>query len=304
MPIPPLVELAAGPFALTLCPEIGGSLVRCRGWGRELLRPASDADIAARDPLRFAAYVLVPFSNRVRDAEFTFEGRRYRLARNFGREPNAIHGNGWQRAWRIERAGPSAAVLALGHDPARDGADAWPFAYEAAQSYRVADDGFAVDLHLRNADGRRMPAGIGLHPFFPLTPATRLTAALGGVWRNDACNLPAAHIPLPPAWDFGAGQPVAPLSLDNCFTGWRRKAVIDWPERRLRLTIDASAALRSLVVFVPRAHDYFCVEPVSNINDAFNLAASGTPDTGLVVLAPGESLDATIRFRFTALSPA
>lgn len=304
MPAPPLLHLHAGPFALTLCPEVGGGIVRAEGWGQELLRPARDVAVAARDPLRLAGYVLIPFSNRVGNAQFTFDGQTYRLARNFEPEPHAIHGNGWQRSWRVARADDRAAVLVLSHDPARDGAAAWPFAYEAEQDYRLTDDGFAVELRLINKDARRMPAGIGLHPFFPLTPATRLTARLGGVWQNGANKLPSSHTSLPPAWDFAHGQPAAPLSVDNCFTGWDQTAVIDWPDRRLRLAIEASSDLRSLVIFVPQAHDYFCVEPVSNINDAFNLAAQGVPDTGVIALAPGETLVARIRFRFSQINPA
>jgi aldose 1-epimerase len=304
MASPALLELQAGPFALALCPEVGGSIVRAEGWGRELLRPAKPAAIVARDPLHLAAYVLLPFSNRVRDARFTFEGRTYHLACNFPPEPNAIHGNGWQRAWQVDRATAGEAVLSLAHDPGRDGAAQWPFAYRATQRHTLTDDGFQVRIELCNADARSMPAGIGLHPFFPLTPATRLTARLTGVWQSDAAKLPAAHVSVPPAWDFAAGPPVAPLSLDNCFTGWDQAAVVDWPDRHLRLALEASSNLRSLVVFVPRAHDYFCVEPVSNINDAFNLAAAGVADTGLVILAPGEILSAEIRFRFQLVSPA
>ena len=304
MTAPPLLHLHAGPFALTLCPEVGGGLVRAEGWGEELLRPARDVAVDERDPLRLACYVLIPFSNRVRDAQFFFEGQTYRLARNFGSEPHAIHGNGWQRAWHVAQASDREAVLALSHDPARDGAAAWPFAYDAEQVYRLTDDGFAVELRLTNRDRRRMPAGLGLHPFFPLTPATRLTARLGGVWQSDAQKLPASHTSLPPAWDFAGGQPVAALSVDNCFTGWDQSATVDWPDRHLRLAIEASSDLRSLVIFVPQAHDYFCVEPVSNINDAFNLAAQGVADTGLIVLAPGETLAAQIRFRFARINPA
>jgi len=304
MTAPALLDLHAAPFALTLCPEIGGGIARAEGWGQELLRPAREMAVAARDPLRLACYVLVPFSNRVRDARFAFDGHTYRLARNFGSEPHAIHGNGWQRAWQVARSDGREAVLALSHDPARDGAAAWPFAYHAEQAYRLTAEGFTVGLRLTNRDARRMPAGLGLHPFFPLTPATRLAARVDGVWLSDERKLPAKHASPPPAWDFTKGQPVAPLSVDNCFTGWDRQAVIEWPDRHLRLTLEASSNLRQLVIFVPQAHDYFCVEPVSNINDAFNLAAEGVPDTGMVILGPGETMAAEIRFRFQQINPA
>jgi aldose 1-epimerase len=291
-----LVRIAAGPFAVELSPAAGGSIARWQGWGRDLLRPTPAAAIAARDPLGFASYVLIPFSNRVRDARFGIDGQQYQLAPNFPPEPHAIHGNAWRRAWRLAHADAAAARLELSHEPARDGAASWPFAYAAAQTLTIGEAGLEVQLALTNQDARRMPAGVGLHPFFPLTAVTRLTAGPAAVWQNDAQNLPAQHTAVPAAWDFRHGEPVAALSVDNCFTGWNGRAVIDWPDRRLRMTIEASSALRNLVLFVPRAHDYFCVEPVSNVNDGFNLAAAGVPDTGVVVLEPGQTLDARIRF--------
>ncbi|HEX9464663.1 MAG TPA: aldose 1-epimerase [Alphaproteobacteria bacterium] len=301
---PPLVRLAAGPFVAELCPEVGGSLARFVGWGHDLLRPVSDADLAAREPRRLGCYPLIPFSNRVREAQFIFDGERYRLARNFLPEPHAIHGNAWQRAWQVDRQAADAARLVLVHDPARDGAAPWPFAYRAALDFQLAAEGLTVRLSVENTDRRRMPAGFGLHPFFPLTTGTRLAARLEGVWLNDERKLPESHVALPPAWDFTSPAPVPPLSVDNCFTGWAGAARLEWPDRGLRLDIDASAALGNLVIFVPQAHDYFCVEPVSNVNDGFTLAAAGVANTGVVALAPGETLAGEIRFKPALLSRA
>ena len=93
------------------------------------------------------------------------------------------------------------------------------------------------------------------------------------------------------------GLPVAEAVLDNAFTGWRRQATIIWPEREARLAIDADPPLGFLVVYSPAGEDYFCVEPVSHCTDAFNLAAQGRGDTGMLTLEPGASLSATVRFR-------
>ena len=300
---PELVRLAAGPFTAELCPEIGGSLTRFQGWGIDLMRPAHPDALAARDPLGMSCYLLIPFSNRVGDARFTFEGRTYELAHNFAREPNAIHGNAWQRAWRLETATATTTRLTLSHDPGRDDAAAWPFAYHAALEAALDADGLILRLMVENTDARRMPLGLGLHPFFPLTAATRLTARLGGVWLNSERMLPERHVPVPPVWDFSHGAPAAPLKVDNCFTGWDGTAVLEWPERRTAMTI-AAADLRNLVVYVPTAHDYVCVEPVSNVNDGFNLAAAGVADTGVTVLEPGEKKAASVRFRPRQISRA
>ena len=55
----------------------------------------------------------------------------------------------------------------------------------------------------------------------------------------------------------------------------------------------ADSACRYLVLFNP-AGPHFAVEPVTNANDAFNLASRGI-ESGVRTLAPGETLEATLR---------
>jgi len=54
---------------------------------------------------------------------------------------------------------------------------------------------------------------------------------------------------------------------------------------------------------VPPGKPFFCVEPVSNRNDGINMLAKGHADTGVVVLAPGERLQGSVRFSFARLGP-
>jgi aldose 1-epimerase len=85
--------------------------------------------------------------------------------------------------------------------------------------------------------------------------------------------------------------------LDNAFTGWHRQAAITWPERGARLLLDADAPLGFLVVYSPASADFFCAEPVSHCTDAFNLAAQGRADTGMLTLEAGASVSAVLRLR-------
>jgi aldose 1-epimerase len=59
------------------------------------------------------------------------------------------------------------------------------------------------------------------------------------------------------------------------------------------LDIEAEAPLDFLVLYTPPGEPFFCAEPVSNITDAFNRLEEGT---GCMVLAPGESRSARVRF--------
>jgi len=106
---------------------------------------------------------------------------------------------------------------------------------------------------------------------------------------------------LPPAdLDPAKGLPIAGRSMDNAFSGWQRRAVIDWPERATRLIMTATAPLGVLVVYIPPGEDYFCAEPVSNITDAFNLAHE-RGDTGMLIVAAGDSVMAKVTLRPEAL---
>jgi aldose 1-epimerase len=294
---PEILSLHAGDLSLDLVPETGGSIARFRMGVVDLMRPSSKDAVAEGLPRSLASFPLIPFSNRIKTGVFAFDGKTYELAKNFGDHPHTIHGNAWQRPWRVEVARPTYVHLVVEHDPARDGPESWPFAYRAAQIFRIEPKQLEVTITIRNQDRRPMPVGIGLHPYFPRTPDVRLTALCNGVWLNSGDMVPLEHVPVPEKWDFGSGRALQGVDVDNCFTGWDGAVRIDWPARHRGMIIDSSETLRNLVVFVPPDRDYFAVEPVSNVNDGFNLMASGVPDTGVTVLRPGETLGGTVRFR-------
>jgi aldose 1-epimerase len=82
--------------------------------------------------------------------------------------------------------------------------------------------------------------------------------------------------------------------LDNCFAGWDRRAVVEWPERGARVVVTAESPLDFLMVYSPPGRDFFCLEPVSHAIDAVNLTAAGRTDVGFRALEPGGSLRASI----------
>ena len=89
--------LEGGDYRLTFDAE-AGALVTGLSWrGLDLLRPPPRG---SRAPLESAMFPLVPFSNRLSD-EPIVEGARASLPRYIEGEPFAIHGFGWQRAWKV-----------------------------------------------------------------------------------------------------------------------------------------------------------------------------------------------------------
>jgi len=92
---------------------------------------------------------------------------------------------------------------------------------------------------------------------------------------------------------LSAGVAIDSVPLDNGFTGWSRRAVIDWPELGARLVVTAESPLDFLTVFIPPDLPFFCVEPVSHATDAVNLGGPSA-DVGRRQLDPGATLRASI----------
>lgn len=293
---PHRIRLRRDAAILELAPAAGGAITRYArddgGGPVDLLRPASPEAVEERVPTRMACFPLVPFSNRVGYGRFTFRGRSIELPANFPPEPHAIHGHGWSAPWEVLDRTEDSATLEYRHH-----ADAWPFPYRVRQRFQLAPDHLAVSMEVRNEGDESMPVGFGWHPFFVRTPETRVTATVDRVWLAGDDALPERLIPVPEGWGLADGLKPDGLSLDNNFLGWDGHARIDWPEREAGLELEVEGPFGVLVLYTPAGEDFFCVEPASNSIDAFNLAAGGREDTGMLVLDPGRSVSGSMRLR-------
>ena len=279
------ITLRQGELGVTLAPGIGGSIAGfwsdARGTALDLLRPTSADALSRGDPGGLSSFPLVPWSNRIRAGRFTFGGKRVDLTPNL--RGHAIHGLGHRMSWTVMDRGLSQAVLEHRH-----AAGEWPWSYRATQRIALTPAGLDVEMVVTNDSETTMPAGLGWHPYFPRTASTTLHARVTGLWLTDSEILPTVCVTPPPDRDPRRGLAVDRVALDNVFVGWDQEAVITWPERRARLRLTARGALATLVVYTPPGEAFFCAEPVSHITEAFNLAAAGQLDTGMLRLAPGE----------------
>lgn len=285
----PLVDLSDGIASATVAPAAGGALAsfcwRLGGRKIDWLRQAEPRALSERDAGAMSCFPLVPYSNRVRRGRFRFGTRNVGLQVSAA-DPHYEHGHGWRSPWRVEKRRPSWLRLSYCHAP-----DAWPWHYEAVQEIGLADGALYVRLILRNLSDAPMPAGFGLHPYFPAPPDTKFTAGVAAMWETDSEVLPTQLVGAAGRLD---AIDVRSREFDNVFTGWSRSARIDWPGASLRL--EADPPLDFLVLYTPAGEPFFAAEPVSNVTDALNLASAGQSGTGLFELEPGESRSTDVRF--------
>lgn len=270
------VVLAADGWRAGVDPALGGALLSLSHGGRDVLRPAPAMPAG---PLDAACFPLVPYANRIAYGRFAHDGIDHEVRRNFGEHPHSLHGVGWQRTWRIVALSEAGTTLAHDHPGDAD----WPWPYRAKQRVTLSRAGCEIKLSLTNLADAGVPAGLGLHPYFPLESDTRLTACADCVWLADATMLPVEPAPADHFGDWAAGSAIAGHALiDNAYAGWDGVAEIADGAGVVRI---AATGARAFHLYRPPGAGYFCVEPVSHLPDALNRE-------GFVVdmLAPGETL--------------
>ncbi|MCE2658586.1 MAG: aldose 1-epimerase [Rubrivivax sp.] len=273
---PHALELRAGELRLAVRPDLGGCLAGL--WLGELpvLLSAEPLSMASVRPS--ASYPLVPYSNRIGYAHFRWHGHDVRTRPNFGSSPHSVHGVGWQRPWQVDEATDTQVRLSLDHRPDAD----WPFAFSCEQRISLSADVLRLDMSITNTDTRTQPAGLGWHPYFGKRARSRLHAEVSQRWESDA----STELPTRRVAQSGIDGDIAHLAFDHCFEGWTGAARIRDEKLSLRLT----SSLPYLVVYTPQTKPYFCVEPVSHVSNAHQMAEPLAH--GLRELQPGERFSA------------
>ena len=272
------VELRSGDLRLALRPDVGGGIAGLWLGDLAVMRSREPGDV--QGPRSGASFPMLPYCNRLGYCRFRWGGHDYTTRPNFEGSPHSLHGVAWQRAWTVESASGTEAVLVCEHAPDAD----WPFAYSARQTFTLTPTTLEMRIDVTNKAAQPAPMGMGWHPYFPRRSRSRLHIELTDRWESDATQLPTRRVPQP-----GIDADVAHLNFDHCFDGFTGVARIRDEKLSLRLT----SSLGRLVVFTPPERDYVAVEPVSHVSNALHMADPAAH--GLVTLAPGATQSAWMK---------
>lgn len=298
---------------LSVVPEAGASIANFDGlfdgvW-LPLMRPTAADDIASQNVSQMASFNLVPWSNRIVDHAFTFQGKRHNLRPNTP-QGFSIHGDALRRPWRITEQHETSVTCAL---HSRDFSDFnFPFPFSASIAYNLSANEFRASFALTNLHVDAIPAGFGFHPYFNrgfgasaqdevvvqfnargiYPPLPNMQAA--PIQTNLVPELEPAR-EVPPNMDFRAPTAIGSRVIDHCYGGWDGGATIYYPSSGVQLRFHCDASLRHVILYSPQGKSYFALEPVTHANDAFNMLADGSSSSGTAVLQPGEQLQGVFR---------
>lgn len=275
---------------LSLTPELGASLINweVKATGQALLRHSDQAALASGTPRRLACYPLAPWSNRIAEGGFARPDGWQALAPNTAHDPYPIHGSAWQQAWHVDHHSERRARLTLDSE--------LPFAYRATLDVHLHDGCLKLDLHVTHLDEAATWYGLGLHPYFPRHPDTRLQASARNVWLGEDGRLPSCQAQIPQDWRFERLKHLPTTVVDHAFSGWSGRCIIEQPSAGYRLACSANDT-EHFLLFCPEGQSFFCFEPVSHPINAHHLP--GRP--GLRLLQQGQQMSLGFSLQYQPL---
>jgi aldose 1-epimerase len=249
-----LMHLAAGDVSVVVDPGDGGRLVSLRVGALELIGGSDLPQIPAA--MNHGSFPMAPWAGRIRNGEFSFRGRDYRLPATLG--DHATHGVTFNSEWT--RSGPQTLGVQFGAP--------WPFGGSAAQEFDLTPEGLRITL-TATAMAAAMPVVLGLHPWFARRLAVGKSAELIFTATNEYQRAPDGL----PTGDL---VPASPGPWDDCFILPDRRVTIRWPQA---LDLVISSNHEHFVIF-DELDEALCVEPQTGPPDAFNIGGSVTLEPG------------------------
>ncbi len=302
---------------LVLAPSLGASIVSLMikdrfGTWAPVLRPMPEQSTSVSDA---SSFVMLPWTNRIKDARFVYKGENHVLRPNFP-DGSAIHGVARDLPWTITDRSPITARFVLDSRTFDSQSINYPFKFGATQRFEIGPNSVEIDLWVTNLDDRAIPVGCGYHPYvsrelFSDADDLRITLDVSGRYPTKGC------IPIGDPVDdsictrLRAGDRLDGLELDDVFVGFGGKAIFDWAASNVRMTMSCSENLNHVVIYTPphpnesdnHAAGFVCVEPTTMVNDGFNRHHHGQAETGVVILEPNQTLHTRMTLVFSSCNP-
>ncbi len=279
-----------------ILPELGATLVALHlktesGLNNIIYIPGS-TEIATNN--LHPSAILAPWVNRVRNGNYSFEGKNHQLPINEIALGNSIHGFLARRPFNIvsEIANSEFAEIKLANNYAGD-FEGFPFNFSFQVSYRLNAKGkFDVNFSAENTGKTNMPFACGWHPYFtfPGSELSDCSILFSGKSRfiSDSQMIPMQEEIV----HFTEPLLLAKEKSNHVFRlNPKETHITEFKNLKKNQTIiiqQSSTDFPFLVVFVPDNHNCLAIEPMSGNTDAFN-----TLD-GLVILSAGAKFDSTV----------
>ncbi len=236
----------------------------------------------------FKGCKLSPFVCRIKNAEYSFAGKQYKLEK-FVQNSDALHGELYDRPFEIisEQADESGASVTMKYHYDKEDAG-YPFIYDNIVTWKLeSDHKLRVTTESHNLDEGLIPMQDGWHPYFSLgDKLDDLHLEFQSMEIVEFENL----IPTGKKKEYDAFNSlkiIGETAFDNCFTlnleTCQPMCVLRNVTEKIQVEIYPSESYPYLQIYTPDHRKSIAIENLSGVPDAFNNGM------GVQTLEPGQS---------------
>lgn len=227
----------------------------------------------------YASSILFPFANRVKDGEYMFKGKVFKLETNQKEENNALHGLVYNKSFEVVESKTEADCVSilLQYNEINEN-KGFPYTFNIQIKYEFRKDVLALKVTVKNTSAKAFPFTLGWHPYFhsenlyesEILMDSTCKIILGD--RNITTGTTKTSTELP--------IKIENKQLDDCWALNSDKVLFKTPKYDLQF--NASGNNNFLQVYTPPKANTIAIEPTTGVSDSYN------NKLGLEVLKPNE----------------
>ena len=285
-----LITLSNDKLFLEIAPKMGASITKFRNVksGKDIFRPFSNKKKIIKKNCYFSGYfATVPYFGAIQKKTFLYRNRYISLPKTHPLEPDTIHGEGWVSEWKIKSKSKISSELVYIHD----GKKGFPFKYRVNQEFFLINKSLCINIAITNIDNESFNCGIGFHPWFNIDKNSK-------IYLNSFTHIKELKKKIYKEKIFSTKKflDLNDCKIDKTFINWNGKAklVIN---KDTTIEIKNKKNINNLHVYSPPKENFFCIEPVTNISDAYNIMKYSEMYHGLKLLEVNKKFETKLEFR-------
>ncbi|WP_397364589.1 aldose 1-epimerase [Olleya sp. R77988] len=236
----------------------------------------------------YASSILFPFANRIKDGEYRFNDKLYKLHCNETNKHNALHGTVYNKNFKVINSSASKDRASVTLQYVDDGNnEGFPFKFKINITYSFFKAGISISTQITNLDDSSFPFTLGWHPYFK---SKNLNDSYINFISNSEYAVDEQQITVGTV-AFNAKMPLQ-LKDAKLDYGYKLKHnCIEFITPEYNIEITSTSKHNFLQLYTPKEADIIAIEPMTGICDSFN------NKIGLQILKPKKKY--TIDWRLT-----
>lgn len=305
-------EISDANLTATIVPDRGAMINsikrKLNNVSYEVLNAATDqaqiTPIRGKDNIQlYGIPILFPFSNRIKNGEFQFNGKTYKVT-NLWNDQGPIHGYVYAKKFNLfkKSATEDNASISFIYESDNDNDFKGNFGNLTLMvTYTVQKNTLHIRTEITNNNKFAIPVEIGFHPFFKVDNENRSKskirlnpseAVVKSQWKiKDSYPTGKLIRPDNDSQKLFDGEEIGDSKYDNVYYMGKngdKSATLEINPNNIRISIMSSENFKNWVVCVPDwKSDSIMIEPCTSVTNAVNM--QNIPQANLNVLKPGET---------------